>query len=159
MTPSPPLSLVSVADRGLHASVSGGLAAVDVQGLAGDERGSLEVEDRVDDVADLAHPAQRVQGRQALVGRRVVSGVLITPRETAFTRTPCEAYSIASERVTATSPPLVREASADGPRAVRVVDQAGVTLTTWPLPWSTICSIARWVMWKNPVRFTAVIVA
>ena len=30
-------------------------------------------------------------------------------------------------------------------------------LTTWPPPWVTICRIARWVMWKNPARFTAVI--
>jgi hypothetical protein len=32
----------------------------------------------------------------------------MTPGATAFTRTPREAYSIASERVTAASPPLVR---------------------------------------------------
>jgi hypothetical protein len=34
-----------------------------------------------------------------------------------------------------------------------------VMLTMWPLPWSTICRIARWVMWKNPARFTALIAA
>ena len=32
-------------------------------------------------------------------------------------------------------------------------------LTTWPPPWATICRMARWVMWKNPARFTAVIAA
>ena len=32
-------------------------------------------------------------------------------------------------------------------------------LTTWPPPCATICGIARWVMWKNPARFTAVIAA
>ncbi len=31
--------------------------------------------------------------------------------------------------------------------------------TTWPPPWSTICRIARWVMWKKPARLTAVIAA
>ena len=45
----------------LEASVAGGLTAVDVQDLAGDERGPLEIEDPVDDVADLAQPAERVQ--------------------------------------------------------------------------------------------------
>ena len=43
------------------ASVPGGLAAVDVQDLAGDERRPLEVEDRLRDVADLAQPAERLQ--------------------------------------------------------------------------------------------------
>ena len=43
------------------ASVPGGLTAVDVQGLAGDEGGPFEVEDPVDDVADLAQPAERVK--------------------------------------------------------------------------------------------------
>jgi hypothetical protein len=40
--------------------MSGSLAAVDVQSLAGDERRLLEVDDALDDVADLGHPAERV---------------------------------------------------------------------------------------------------
>ena len=36
-------------------SVTGALAAVDVQDLAGNERRCLQEEDAVDDVADLAH--------------------------------------------------------------------------------------------------------
>ena len=63
----------------------------------------------------------------------------MTPSETAFTRTPREAYSIASERVTATRPPLVSAASADG----RVLSAWSTRLvemfTTCPPPWSTIC--------------------
>jgi hypothetical protein len=43
------------------------LAAVDVHDLPGDERGVLEVDDRVGHVADLAHPAERVQRGQGLV--------------------------------------------------------------------------------------------
>ena len=61
-------------------------------------------------------------------------GVLMTPRATALTRTPCDAYSIASERATAASPPLVRAASAAGVLSAwstRLV----LTLTTCPLPW------------------------
>ena len=38
----------------------------------------------------------------------------MTPRATALTRTPRDAYSVASERVTAASPPLVSDVSADG---------------------------------------------
>ena len=49
----------------------------------------------------------------------------MTPSETAFTRTPRDAYSIASERVTAASPPLVRDGQRGGPPAVGVVDEAG----------------------------------
>ena len=41
-------------------------------------------------------------------------GVLMTPGATALTRMPRSAYSIASDRVTASSPPLVSDASADG---------------------------------------------
>jgi hypothetical protein len=40
-----------------HASMPGGLAPVDVQNLTGDERGAFEIQDAVDDVADLADPA------------------------------------------------------------------------------------------------------
>jgi hypothetical protein len=50
----------------------GRLAAVDVQGLAGDEGRPLEVEDSVDDVVDLARPAERVSGGHRVVFRGVV---------------------------------------------------------------------------------------
>ena len=52
-------------------------------------------------------------------------GVSITPGETAFTRIPCLAYSIASARVTALRPPLVRAASADGKRCRRLLRDRG----------------------------------
>src|SRR5258705_5536778 len=81
--------------------------------------------------------------------------VLMTPRETALTRTPRDAYSMASERATATSAPLVREASADGTVLLAWSTRLVLMLTTWPLPWATIWQMARWVIWKNPVRFTA----
>ena len=42
---------------GLHASVSGGLPAVDMQSFAGDKCGVFEIEDPVDDIADLSDPA------------------------------------------------------------------------------------------------------
>ena len=140
--------------------MSGGLAAVDVQGLAGDERRPFEVHDAVDDVADLAHPAQGVYGGQALyeAGSACIC-VLITPRETAFTLTPRAAYSMASERVTASSPPLVNDARAAGSALLAWATRLVVTLTMWPPPWSTICRMTRCVTWKNPVRFTATIAA
>src|SRR6266436_8422670 len=43
------------------ASVAGALTTVDVKDFARHKTGSLEVEDRVDDVGDLAHMADRVQ--------------------------------------------------------------------------------------------------
>ena len=72
-TTTPTLRLVRVTSPSrLSASVSGGLAAVDVEDLAGDERGPLEIEDPVDDVADLAEPAEGMKRGQALVGGGVV---------------------------------------------------------------------------------------
>ena len=87
------------------------------------------------------------------------SGVLITPSETAFTRTPREAYSIASERLAATSPPLVRAGSAEGRLLSAWSTREVEMLTTCPLRRATICSMASCVMWKNPARLTAVIAA
>ena len=81
------------------------LAAVDVQDLSGRERRRLEIQDSADHILDLANPADGVQRAHPGVGALVVRGVLITPRETAFTRRPREAYSIASDLVTATNPP------------------------------------------------------
>jgi hypothetical protein len=46
-----------------------------------------------------------------------------------------------------------------GPRAVGVVDEAGADFDDVPAPWVSIARMARWVMWKNPARFTAVIAA
>ena len=45
-------------------SVSGCLTAVEVQRLPGNERGPLEIENRIDDVGDLAHTTEGVQGTQ-----------------------------------------------------------------------------------------------
>ena len=52
--------------------MASGPTSVDVQDLAGDEHGSLEIQDPVDDVLDLAHPAERVKLGEARVGRTIV---------------------------------------------------------------------------------------
>ena len=56
----------------LDGSVSRGLTAVDVKYLARDERSPLEIEDSVDDIADLTYADKGVEGGHALVGRRIV---------------------------------------------------------------------------------------
>jgi hypothetical protein len=48
---------------------------------------------------------------------------LITPSDTAFTRKPREAYSIASDLVTATRPPLVSNRQRGRSAVVRVLDE------------------------------------
>src|SRR6266446_7633793 len=48
-------------------SVSRALPAVDVKDFAGHEAGPFEVEDRVDDVGDLADTADRVQGGELCI--------------------------------------------------------------------------------------------
>ena len=50
-----------------------------MQRLAGDERRPLEIQDRVDDVVDLAHTAERMQAGEAVVRRRIVSRSLDHP--------------------------------------------------------------------------------
>ena len=62
---------------------------------------------------------------QEVVGLGACIGVLMMPGETAFTRMPLVAYSIASALVAELRPPLVRLASTVGTPAIRVIDQAG----------------------------------
>ena len=105
--------------------------AVDAQGLAGDERRPFQVEDPVDDVTDAA---DRVTSRDLIVGRRVVHWSLDDPGATALTRTPRVAYSAARARVTASSPPLVSDVSADGRSRSGWSTRLVVMLTMWPPP-------------------------
>src|SRR5262245_21763594 len=81
-------------------------------------------------------------------------GVLMTPGATALTRMPLSAYSIASDRVTASSPPLVSDASADGTPLTGWFTSVVVTFTMCPPPWVSICRTARCETWKNPARLT-----
>ena len=67
--------------------------------------------------------------------------VLMTPSDTALTRMPRDAYSIASERVTAASPPLVRAASAAGIVLTACSTRVVLMLTMWPLPCVSICGM------------------
>jgi hypothetical protein len=75
-------------------------AAIDMQRLAGDENCCLEVEHRFDNFRDCTHAVHGMQRRE-----EGCIGVLMMPGDTAFTRMPLPAYSIASDRVTASSPP------------------------------------------------------
>ena len=78
--------------------MTGALAAVDVQDFAGHEAGRFEIEDRIDDVGHFAHVADRVQRAECRVGLGAdASAILMMPGETAFTRMPRLAYSIASD--------------------------------------------------------------
>jgi len=95
--------------------VTGDLAAVDVQDLAGDMRRCLQEQDAVPDVADLAGAPERGElVAEPLVAFRRDTGVWMMPGETALTRMPREAYSTASDQVAAARPPLVSAASTDG---------------------------------------------
>src|SRR5438874_535914 len=46
----------------------GALASIDVEDLAGHEASGLEVEDGVDDIADFAHPTDRMHCAQCFMG-------------------------------------------------------------------------------------------
>ncbi len=80
------------------------------------------------------------------------------PGETAFTRMPLVAYSIASALVAELMPPLVRFASAVGTAEVAWSVRLVVMLTIWPEPCFSISVAARWVMWKKPATLVAILV-
>ncbi len=84
-------------------------------------------------------------------------GVLMTPSETALNCSPRDAYSMASERVTATSPPFGKSAQCRRPGAVSLIHKTRGDVDDVTSTWLTICGIVRCVIWKNPARFTAVI--
>jgi len=77
------------------------------------------------------------------------------PGETALTRMPREAYSIASDRVAAARPPLVSAASTDGDLESATSATVAEICTTWPPPPRlAISAMTRWVVQKNPARLT-----
>ena len=78
-------------------------------------KGGLQEQDAVDDVADLADvPERRNPAAERVVASGACIGVWMTPGDTAFTRMPREAYSMASDLVAAARPPLVSAARTDG---------------------------------------------
>ena len=81
------------------------------------------------------------------------------PGETALTRMPREAYSMASDLVAAARPPLVSAASDRGAPESATPARVAETLTTWPPYRVAISAMARWVSQKNPARLTPVMVA
>ena len=83
------------------------------------------------------------------------SGVWMTPSETAFARMPRDAYSIASDFVAATRPPLLRVASSAGESACACSTMLVEMFTTCPpRPALSISPITRWLTTKKPVRLT-----
>ena len=75
------------------------------------------------------------------------------PGETAFTRMPRLAYSMASDLVAACRPPLVSEASTDGTPAIGVVDQARGDVDDVPAALRRAsAATASCVTWKKPAR-------
>jgi hypothetical protein len=133
------------------------LTTVHVQDLTGDERGGFEIYHRDDHVVDLAHASDGVQLGQELVGGRICIGVWITPSATALERIPCAAYSIASALVTASSPPLVSDASAAGTCELAWSTRLVEMFTMCPPPSrDSIAATAARETSKNPRRLTPV---
>jgi len=134
-------------------SVPCALTAVDMQDLAGDELRGLEIEDRVDDVRDLAHAADRMNPASMACASGTCMGVLITPGETALTRMPRFAYSMARDRVAAAMPPLVKDVSTDGTLELAWSTRLVVTLAMCPLPDFSISATANCEALKKPERW------
>src|SRR6185437_10676022 len=84
-------------------------------------------------------------------------GVRMMPSATVLTRMPVAAYSMASDRVTAFSPPLVSDASADGTAVLAWSTRLVEMLTTCPRRAPLLLSMAAMagrVALKNPRRLT-----
>src|SRR5260221_8431605 len=140
-------------------SVPGDLTAVDMQRLATDERGPVEIEDSVDDVADLAQPAKRLEAGHARVGRGVVHGSL-DHAEGDRVDPHAMGRVFGGERACHRSQPALGEGS-QGRRLWLSASSTrlGGMLTTWPLRWTTICRMTRRVTWENPARVVAGVAA
>jgi hypothetical protein len=105
-------------------------AAINVQRLAGHEDGRRQVQHRLDHLrTSPIRPNGCIPARNEYVSG-VCIGVLKTPGATALTRMPLSAYSIASDLVTASRPPLVSDASADGTPLTGWFTSVVVRLTT-----------------------------
>ena len=100
--------------------------------LASDEGGAFEIEDPVDDVAYLRRHGQGDEALRWLVSLGIVQRGLDDTKGDHVNRTPRDAYSMASERVTATNPPLVR-AAALRPLLSAWSTRLVLMLTMWPL--------------------------
>ena len=94
--------------------MTGALSAVDVEEFTRHEGCRLQVEHAIDDIGDAAHPAEGLKSRQVSWVSGGCIGVAMVPGETALTRIPLRAYSIASDLVAAATPPLVNAARAAG---------------------------------------------
>ena|SRR6516165_11714316 len=94
------------------------LAAVDVKDFARHEGCRLEVEDRANDVGDLAHMVDGCRASSCAYVSTGCIGDLMMPGATAFTLIPRFAYSIASDLVAAARPPFVSDASTEGTPAI-----------------------------------------
>jgi hypothetical protein len=90
------------------------LAAVDMEDLAGHKAGGFEVEDCLDDVADLAHALHRVERGQEFVVLQPMHRGLDDAGGHGIHPMPFAAYSMASAFVAELMPPLVRLASMAG---------------------------------------------
>jgi len=124
--------------------VAGALASVDVEDFAGHEAGAFEVEDRVDDVGDLAQSADRVQSSELRV---LIDGMhwrLGARRYRVHSDTALS--TIASDLVAAFRPPFVNAASTAGKSAMARSTRLVVICTMWPLPCFSISATASCVM-------------
>jgi hypothetical protein len=122
------------------------LAAINVNGLTGHKGGRLQKENRVDNVGDLAHPAERVQLGELRMCFDGMHRRLDDAGRAALTLMPSLAYSIASDLVAALKPPFVSEASTDGTCEFACSTRLVVICTTWPLCRFSISAIASCVM-------------
>ena len=108
-----PQRVIQSGGRVINGLLAGALPAIHVQDLAGQERGQVEIENRIDDVTHFSHAADRMHHAKHGVRLGGRLGDLIMPGETPLARIPARAYSMANDRVAAFRPPLTSEARTD----------------------------------------------
>ena len=150
-------------------SISGGPPAVDTECLPGDECGALEVQDPINDVGDLPDAAERVQPSEFRV---LVWAVHRRLDHAERDRVDPHVVGCVLNRERTRDgfqPALGQRGECRGRVASRVVDEAGRDVDHVSGALALHLSdralgdveepIAHWVMWKNPVRLTAIIAA
>src|SRR6266478_2369634 len=123
-------------------SMAGALAAIDMQNFARDERCRFQVEDRADNVGDLAHMSDGVKEPERLIGFRGMHGSLADAGCHGVYPDPALGILYGQGLGRGVEPPLVSDASSAGTSDSACSARVVVIWTIWPLPRFSISATA-----------------
>jgi len=133
------------------------LTTIHMQDLAGDERGVLQVNDRVDGFVDLAKAAHRVQQGQRVVRGRIVHRCADDAERDSVGANPAGRVLDRERFGYRVEPPFVSDVNAEGTWELAWSTKLVEMFTTWPPPFrDSIAATAARETSKKPRRFTPV---